>query len=101
MVFKLIVPSLPDGPKHIRVLQWHKREGEAVMAGDLLVELETDKVIVEARAKQPGTLRRILCAEQEWHQLGTALALLSADPDEPLPNDPASLVEADVLFDLV
>ena len=101
MILKLIVPRVPNGPDKVRVLQWHRREGETVTAGDLLVELETDKVIVEARAKQTGTLRRIFCSDHQWHQLGTPLAWLSDDPTETLPPDSASMAEADILFDLV
>ncbi len=93
MLFKLIVPGPIEDVEEIRVLEWHRAEGATVQPGELLVELETNKAVVEVRPIQPGILRRILAREGDWQALGCPLALFSETPDEPLPESPEGVVE--------
>jgi pyruvate/2-oxoglutarate dehydrogenase complex dihydrolipoamide acyltransferase (E2) component len=86
VIYKLIVPGPIEDVEEIRVLEWHRRVGMAVEAGDLLVELETNKAIVEIRPTHKGFLRQLLVSEGEWQALGSVLALYSETPDEPLPD---------------
>src|SRR6185312_342237 len=52
------VPPLGESIVEATVSRWQKKEGDAVAAGDTLVELETDKVTVEVPALKAGVLAR-------------------------------------------
>src|SRR3954468_22387005 len=52
------VPPLGESIVEATVSRWQKKEGDAVAAGDTLVELETDKITVEVPALKPGVLAR-------------------------------------------
>ena len=84
-----------------RVLEWHCVEDEEVRSGQLLVELEAQKSILEIRAGQSGVLRKILIPELRWVRLGEALALLSDDRHEKLPDRFDDLSEFSGEFELV
>src|SRR6476659_6095256 len=59
MSVNIVVPEVGESVVDARVVKWLKREGEAVAAGEALVELETDKVNVEVSAPQAGVLQKI------------------------------------------
>ena len=82
MLFRVVVPQPSPDLVEVRILEWHKSVGDAVKPGDLLVELETDKALVEVSAGQEGFLRSVLCSAGEWHKLGTPLAYVSSTADE-------------------
>ncbi len=50
------VPKLGEDSIPVAVLKWHKYEGESVNQGDIIVEIETDKSVIEIEAQQDGTL---------------------------------------------
>ena len=52
------VPPLGESIVEATVSRWQKNEGDAVAAGDTLVELETDKITVEVPALKPGVLSK-------------------------------------------
>jgi 2-oxoglutarate dehydrogenase E2 component (dihydrolipoamide succinyltransferase) len=52
------VPPLGESIVEATVSRWQKKEGDAVAAGDTLVELETDKITVEVPALKPGVLTK-------------------------------------------
>ena len=56
MTRKITVPQLGESVVEATVGQWHKQEGDTVAVGDVLVELETDKVDVEVGAEAAGVL---------------------------------------------
>ena len=66
MIYELAVPGPIEEVQEVRVLEWHGPEGHAFAPGELVVELETHKALVEVRAGQAGVLRRIVCAEGAW-----------------------------------
>src|SRR5215216_1022664 len=57
------VPPLGESIVEATVSRWHKNEGDAVVAGDTLVELDTDKITVEVPALKPGVLTKRAKAE--------------------------------------
>src|SRR5690348_15886865 len=59
---------------------WRKQEGQAVAAGEVLVELETDKVNAEVAADRAGTLERIVHAEGDTVHPGDVLATIAEAP---------------------
>ena len=85
MIYTLTVPGPIEDVDEVRVLEWHGAVGHDFAVGDLVVELETHKALVEVRAGQPGALRQIICAEGDWQAVGSPLAVLSDEPSEALP----------------
>jgi 2-oxoglutarate dehydrogenase E2 component (dihydrolipoamide succinyltransferase) len=59
------VPPLGESIVEATVSRWLKKEGDAVAAGDTLVDLETDKITVEVPALKPGILAKRSKAEGE------------------------------------
>jgi len=53
------VPTLPESVSEATVLEWHKKEGDFVHRDETLVDIETDKVVLEVPAPQDGVLRKI------------------------------------------
>ena len=50
MTLQIMVPDLPESVSDATVGTWHKKIGESIKAGELLVDLETDKVVLEVPA---------------------------------------------------
>jgi pyruvate/2-oxoglutarate dehydrogenase complex dihydrolipoamide acyltransferase (E2) component len=87
MIYRLDVPELSDDAGEVRVLEWHGAVGDAFAVGDMILELETHKAIVEIRAGQAGFFRRVDVAEGGWCGSGASLGLCSDTLDEALPAD--------------
>jgi pyruvate/2-oxoglutarate dehydrogenase complex dihydrolipoamide acyltransferase (E2) component len=87
VIYQLSVPAAVPGVDEIRILEWHGESGTAFEAGDLIVELETHKAVVEVRAGQPGILRELRAEPGEWRGIGLVLALFSDLQDETIPAD--------------
>jgi pyruvate/2-oxoglutarate dehydrogenase complex dihydrolipoamide acyltransferase (E2) component len=100
MIYKLVVPGPIEDVQEVRVLEWHGAAGRHFAPGDMIVELETHKAVVEVRAGQPGVLRRILRDPGDWEALGSPLALLSDDAEEPLPDSTDDLAAWPVDFEV-
>ncbi|MBF13326.1 MAG: dihydrolipoyllysine-residue succinyltransferase [Legionellales bacterium] len=56
MAIEIKVPLLPESVTDATVLEWHKQVGDSVKVGDNLVDLETDKVMLEIPATDSGVL---------------------------------------------
>src|SRR5687768_7322703 len=63
IMLSIKVPPLGESIVEATVSRWLKKEGEAVAAGDTLVELETDKITVEVPALKAGVLGKLAKAE--------------------------------------
>jgi len=63
------------------LVEWKKREGDQVQAGEVLAEIETDKAVMELEAFASGILRKILVENGETVLSGTLLAVI-AEADE-------------------
>ncbi len=63
MLIDIKVPAFPESVQEGAVATWHKQPGEAVERDDLLVDIETDKVMLEVVAPQSGSLAEILQQE--------------------------------------
>ncbi|MBI4082875.1 MAG: E3 binding domain-containing protein, partial [Candidatus Lambdaproteobacteria bacterium] len=73
------VPAMGESITEATVAAWHKQAGDAVQEGDILVELETDKVMVEVPATKAGILRDILKPSGEVVHVGDLLARIDTD----------------------
>ena len=57
---EILVPDLPESVADATVATWHKKPGDAVSRDEVLVEIETDKVVLEVPASADGVLEAIL-----------------------------------------
>ncbi|HZP81568.1 MAG TPA: 2-oxoglutarate dehydrogenase complex dihydrolipoyllysine-residue succinyltransferase [Chthonomonadaceae bacterium] len=77
MPVEIRVPQLGESVVEATITRWLKHEGDPVAAGDVLAELETDKVNVEVVAEQPGVLERIARHEGETVAVDEVIALVA------------------------
>lgn len=101
MIYQLPVPYPVQDVEEMRVLEWHGETGHVFAPGDLVVELETHKAIVEVRSKHRGVLRAILCEAGGWEKAGKCLAVLSDEPDEPVTGAHDTLAPWLVEFEVI
>ncbi|MCL6404154.1 2-oxoglutarate dehydrogenase complex dihydrolipoyllysine-residue succinyltransferase [Dickeya dadantii] len=59
----ILVPDLPESVADATVATWHKKPGDSVQRDEVLVEIETDKVVLEVPALEAGVLEVVLEAE--------------------------------------
>jgi 2-oxoglutarate dehydrogenase E2 component (dihydrolipoamide succinyltransferase) len=76
MSSNILVPEVGESIVDARVAKWLRKEGDAVAAGDPLVELETDKIDVEVSAPHAGVLSRIDRKDGEDVKVGEVLGIL-------------------------
>lgn len=60
MTIEIKAPQLPESVPDGTIATWHKKAGEAVKRDDLLVDIETDKVVIEVVAPADGVLQKIV-----------------------------------------
>ena len=78
MAIEIKAPAFPESVADGEVAAWHKAEGDTVARDELLVEIETDKVVMEVVAPESGTLTSIVAAEGETIESEALLAVLEA-----------------------
>ncbi|QIM65543.1 2-oxoglutarate dehydrogenase complex dihydrolipoyllysine-residue succinyltransferase [Frederiksenia canicola] len=59
MTIEILVPDLPESVADATVATWHKKVGDAVKRDEVIVEIETDKVVLEVPAAQDGVITEI------------------------------------------
>ena len=60
MTIEILVPDLPESVADATVATWHKKAGDAVKRDEVIVEIETDKVVLEVPAQADGVLSEIV-----------------------------------------
>ena len=77
MSVDIVVPEVGESIVDARVARWLKKEGDAVSAGEPLVELETDKIDVEVTAPKAGVLSRIAHLDGDDVRIGDVLGSIA------------------------
>ncbi|MBT68417.1 MAG: dihydrolipoyllysine-residue succinyltransferase [Thiotrichales bacterium] len=75
------VPVLPESISEATVAAWHKKPGDYVELDDVIVEIETDKVVLEVPAEEAGVLTEILAKEGETVNEEQVLGLLNDESE--------------------
>ncbi len=78
MSIEIKVPVLPESVADALLSTWHKKVGDFVEEGENLVDLETDKVMLEVPATASGTIKEIKVEEGTDVTEGTLLAIIEA-----------------------
>lgn len=60
MTSEIKVPTLPESIADALIVTWHKKEGDPVKRDEVLVDIETDKVVMEVPAAEDGVLGKII-----------------------------------------
>ena len=60
MTSEIKVPTLPESIADALIVTWHKQEGDAVRRDEVLVDIETDKVVLEVPAAEDGVMGKII-----------------------------------------
>ncbi|MEO9455198.1 biotin/lipoyl-containing protein, partial [Chromobacterium phragmitis] len=60
MLIEVKVPQLPESVSEATLMSWHKKVGEFVKRDENLIDLETDKVVLELPAPQAGVVVEII-----------------------------------------
>src|SRR5690606_41001146 len=63
MNIEIKAPSCPESGQDGSIANWHKKPGEAVSRDEMIVDIETDKVVLEVVAPAEGSLSEILKGE--------------------------------------
>jgi 2-oxoglutarate dehydrogenase E2 component (dihydrolipoamide succinyltransferase) len=100
MALEIKVPPMGESISEATVAGWRKKPGDPVQAGDILVELETDKVTMEVPAPSAGVLLNIVKKSGDVVKLGETLATLDdsagARPSAAAPPAPVQTAAAPV-----
>jgi len=83
-------PTMTEG----KIARWLKKEGDTLVSGEVLVEIETDKATMEVEVIEEGSLHKIIAQAGAVIPVGTAIAVI-AEEDEEVADDymPEGIVE--------
>ncbi|QXJ20611.1 2-oxo acid dehydrogenase subunit E2 [Actinomadura graeca] len=89
----ILMPRLSDTMEEGVISSWQKRPGDEVAVGDVIVDIETDKAVMEYEAYEAGVLEKILVGEGESAAIGAPIAVI-APVGAQVPAAPAVPAEA-------
>jgi 2-oxoglutarate dehydrogenase E2 component (dihydrolipoamide succinyltransferase) len=95
MTIEVRVPQLPESVADATLVSWHKQPGEAVARDENLVDLETDKVVLEVPAPAAGVISEIKLKDGTTVTSGQLLALIEESASVPGASAPAVMAPAD------
>src|ERR1700722_1809602 len=96
MLSKITMPSGGTNTDQLLVVSWKKKAGDAVKRGDILLEVETDKALLEVESFAQGTLLKRLVEEGSYGTVGDVIAYIGDPEDlkalepEPAPKKPTA-----------
>ncbi|MDQ3215358.1 MAG: 2-oxoglutarate dehydrogenase complex dihydrolipoyllysine-residue succinyltransferase [Pseudomonadota bacterium] len=88
-IIEVKVPQLSESVAEATLLQWKKKPGESVAIDETLIEIETDKVVLEVPAPAAGVLAEIVRADGSTVLAGELIARLETDGKAAPPVKPA------------
>ena len=83
MAISVIMPALEMAQETGKVISWKKKEGERVTKGEALLEIETDKAVVEIEATGDGILAGVTAPEGSVVPVGQTIAWLVQPGEQP------------------
>ena len=81
MAVDVIMPAMGATQETGRLVRWFKREGDSVTKGEMLMEVETDKSVVEVEAPASGILASVTATPDDEIPVGQVIAFI-VEPDE-------------------
>lgn len=86
MVVEVIMPKLGQTMEKGKIVKWLKKEGEKVERGEPLLEIETDKAVLEVEARGTGVLKKILAREGDVVSVTKVIGYIAGE-DEEIPEN--------------
>ncbi|WP_370978196.1 2-oxoglutarate dehydrogenase complex dihydrolipoyllysine-residue succinyltransferase [Agaribacterium sp. ZY112] len=93
MTTEIKAPTFPESVQDGTIVTWHKQVGEAVSRDELLVEVETDKVVLEVVAPADGTVAEIVKGEGDVVESNELLGKITEGAVAAAPAEPAAAPE--------
>jgi len=97
MLHEIIVPELAESTVEATVASWLKKEGEIITKGDVIIELDTDKVSLEIVAPSDGLIQSISKQEGETVKVGDILGTI--DDSEAVSNNETNVKSVETKVD--
>jgi 2-oxoglutarate dehydrogenase E2 component (dihydrolipoamide succinyltransferase) len=95
MTIEVKVPVLPESVEDATIAGWHKKPGDTIRRDEKLVDLETDKVVLEVPAPADGTVKEIKAAEGDTVNSDDIIAIIEEGVVEvPAESAPAPAPES-------
>ncbi len=82
MTKKVIMPLLGETMEEGQIFKWRKQVGDQIRKGELLLEVETDKALLEVESFLSGYLRKIVVPEGETSKVGDTIAFIADTMEE-------------------
>ncbi|MBU0534233.1 MAG: biotin attachment protein [Candidatus Omnitrophica bacterium] len=82
MIKEIIIPKLGETIKEAAIDKWRKKEGDKVTKGEVLVEIMTDKAVLEVESLYDGFLREILKKEGDTVPVLSVIGYIADSMDE-------------------
>ena len=97
MVAEVKMPALSPTMTEGKIVSWNKNVGDKIEAGDVILEIETDKAVMEVEAQSKGVLGKILFELNQDVRVGDTIALIKEknDTDEDIANYQLSIPATD------
>ena len=97
MAIEIKAPTYPESVQEGTLATWHKQSGDRVSRDDLIVDIETDKVVLEVVAPASGTISEVLKVEGDIVMSNEVLARIeeSASEESAQSSDAARKIEND------
>jgi pyruvate dehydrogenase E2 component (dihydrolipoamide acetyltransferase) len=94
MATSVVMPALEMAQETGKIISWLKKEGEAIIKGEPLLEIETDKAVVEVEATAEGILAGVKSHEGDVVPVGVTIAWIVAPGEKPPAEAPTSTPSA-------
>jgi len=90
MIVEVKVPQLSESVAEATLLEWHKKQGEAVSRDEILIEIETDKVVMELPSPADGVLVEIVKGDRGAVSSGELIARIDTEAKSAAGAKPAA-----------
>src|SRR5688500_6736684 len=94
MATSVVMPALEMAQETGKIVTWLKKEGETIRKGEPLLEVETDKAVVEIEATADGVLAGVKSREGDVVPVGVTIAWIVAPGEQPPAESPTAAPSA-------
>src|SRR6516162_3487293 len=94
MATSVVMPALEMAQETGKIVSWLKKEGDTITKGEPLLEVETDKAVVEVEATAEGILAGVKSHEGDVVPVGVTIAWIVAPGEKPPAEAPTSTPSA-------
>jgi len=86
MLKEVIMPKLGQTVEEATIQKWHKKEGDRVEKGEVLLEIMTDKAVLEVESFYDGVLRKILAKKGDAVPVLSVIGYIADSMNEKIPK---------------